>query len=122
VDLPDGPFAETKEVLAGYYIVEGTPARACPDERAAVRREAALIGRVRDFQLAEDAVREVFVVAAATGNATASRPTPGARLTVGPRDRTIDRLRRERSLESPTSIAASTTSRAKSWQRRRPAR
>src|SRR5215211_6537876 len=125
-ELTDGPFATTKEFLAGYYLLEcddldqalrqaervpltrygsvevrpvmaaAEVARAFRDERAAVL--ATLIRHVGDFQLAEDAVQDAFTDAVAAWRRDGVPARPGAWLTIAARRRAIDRLRRDRSL------------------------
>ena len=145
-EIVDGPFAVTKEFLAGYYVLEcadldealrharripldplrvgrgaaadGEPAggggcpgvsrpavdpaaaleRAFREERAAVL--ATLIRYVGDFQLAEDAVQDAFLDAAASWERGGVPANPGAWLTVAARRRAIDRVRR--AAASPT--------------------
>src|SRR2546430_12397788 len=71
-------------------------ARAFRDERAAVL--ATLIRHVGDFQLAEDAVQDAYAAALTTWPRDGVPANPGAWLTVTARRRTIDRLRRDRSV------------------------
>lgn len=70
--------------------------RAFRDERAGVL--ATLIRYVGDFQLAEDAVQDAFVDAAASWDRGGVPTNPGAWLTVAARRRAIDRIRRARAL------------------------
>ena len=70
--------------------------RAFRDERAAVL--ATLIRHVGDFQLAEDAVQDAFADAAKAWPRDGVPASPGAWLTTAARRRSIDRLRRDRSL------------------------
>lgn len=70
--------------------------RAFREERAAVL--ATLIRYVGDFQLAEDAVQDAFVDAAANWDRRGVPANPGAWLTVAARRRAIDRIRRTRAL------------------------
>jgi RNA polymerase sigma-70 factor (ECF subfamily) len=70
--------------------------RAFRDERAAVL--ATLIRHVGDFQLAEDAVQDAFADAAKSWPRDGVPASPGAWLTTAARRRSIDRLRRDRSL------------------------
>jgi RNA polymerase sigma-70 factor (ECF subfamily) len=70
--------------------------RAFREERAAVL--ATLIRYVGDFQLAEDAVQDAFVDAAAKWHAAGVPANPGAWLTVDARRRAINRIRRGRAL------------------------
>jgi RNA polymerase sigma-70 factor (ECF subfamily) len=70
--------------------------RAFRDERAAVL--ATLIRYVGDFQLAEDAVQDAFVDAAANWDRDGVPASPGAWITVAARRRAIDRVRRARAL------------------------
>jgi RNA polymerase sigma-70 factor, ECF subfamily len=71
-------------------------ARVFPDERAAVL--ATLIRQAGDFQLAEDAVQDAFADAITAWQRDGIPASPGAWITVAARRRTIDRLRRDRSL------------------------
>ena len=59
---------------------------------------ATLIRYVGDFQLAEDAVQDAFVDAAANWDRGGVPANPGAWLTVAARRRAIDRIRRARAL------------------------
>lgn len=70
--------------------------RAFREERAAVL--ATLIRYVGDFQLAEDAVQDAFVDAAARWESDGVPTNPGAWVTVAARRRAIDRIRRARAL------------------------
>jgi RNA polymerase sigma-70 factor, ECF subfamily len=70
--------------------------RAFREERAAVL--ATLIRYVGDFQLAEDAVQDALVDAAANWKVAGVPANPGAWLTVDARRRAIDRIRRGRAL------------------------
>jgi RNA polymerase sigma-70 factor, ECF subfamily len=71
-------------------------ARAFRDEWASVL--ATLIRHVGNFQLAEDAVQDVFETAVVAWRRDGVPANPGAWLTVSARRRAIDRLRRDRSL------------------------
>jgi RNA polymerase sigma-70 factor (ECF subfamily) len=71
-------------------------ARAFREERAAVL--ATLIRQVGDFQLAEDALQDAFADAITAWQRDGIPANPGAWITVAARRRTIDRLRRDRSL------------------------
>jgi RNA polymerase sigma-70 factor (ECF subfamily) len=70
--------------------------RAFREERAAVL--ATLIRYVGDFQLAEDAVQDAFVDAAASWDRDGVPANLGAWITVAARRRAIDRVRRARAL------------------------
>ncbi len=59
------------------------------------RAIAALIGRFRDIDLAEEAVQDAFVTALAQWPDTGLPPNPGAWITTAARNRAIDILRRE---------------------------
>lgn len=63
------------------------------DESA--RAIAALIGRFRDIDLAEEAVQDAFLVALRQWPQTGAPPNPGAWITTTARNRAIDILRRE---------------------------
>ena len=155
--ITDGPFAETKEMLGGYYLIDVPDLdaalelrragaerrlrldRGAPDhgheraalagrqaqarhERAGERRPAGRPGRHRRARLPRGAGRRSSPRSSATsatsssprtpcrtpsrrrwrpGRATASRPNPGAWITVAARRRAIDRLRRDRALGRP---------------------
>ena len=71
-------------------------ARAFREERAAVL--ATLIRQAGDFQLAEDALQDAFADAITAWQRDGIPANPGAWITVAARRRTIDRLRRDRSL------------------------
>ena len=133
--LTDGPFAETKEVLGGFYIVDvqgprprpragGARSPACSHEIDVIevrplvdmsggaradgpselerlfRREsgqvlASLIRFTGDFDLAEDALQEAFVVALERWPRDGVPDRPGAWLLTTARRTAIDRARRE---------------------------
>ena len=57
---------------------------------------AALVGALRDFDLAEDAAQEAFAIAAERWPREGAPANPGAWLVTTARNRAIDRLRRER--------------------------
>jgi RNA polymerase sigma-70 factor, ECF subfamily len=57
---------------------------------------AALVGSLRDFDLAEDAAQEAFAIAAERWPRDGTPANPGAWLVTTARNRAIDRLRRER--------------------------
>jgi RNA polymerase sigma-70 factor (ECF subfamily) len=71
-------------------------ARAFREERAAVL--ATLIRQAGDFQLAEDALQDAFADAITAWQRDGIPASPGAWITVAARRRTIDRLRRDRSI------------------------
>jgi RNA polymerase sigma-70 factor, ECF subfamily len=71
-------------------------ARAFREERAAVL--ATLIRQAGDFQLAEDALQDAFADAITAWQRDGIPANPGAWITVAARRRTIDRLRRDRSI------------------------
>ena len=106
VSMTDGPYAETKEQMGGFWIIEapdldaaldwaGKAAAACegpvevrPDRRcltrstAVFRREAGrctatLIRVLGDVDLAEDAVAEAFAIAAEQWPVTRRAAEPG---------------------------------------------
>jgi RNA polymerase sigma-70 factor, ECF subfamily len=66
------------------------------------RAVATLIRALRDFDLAEEAVQEAFAVALTTWPARGIPDNPGAWITTTARNRAIDRLRRQRNLETKT--------------------
>jgi RNA polymerase sigma-70 factor, ECF subfamily len=66
------------------------------------RAVATLIRALRDFDLAEEAVQEAFAVALATWPERGVPDNPGAWITTTARNRAIDRLRRQRNLETKT--------------------
>ena len=149
--LTDGPFAETKEQLGGFYVIDckdldeaidwaaKLPARsggiveirpvmdyddvggasrprgaegglvdgrasrghaarspAACSARESGRAVATLIRILGDFDLAEDAVQEAFVVALERWPRDGLPDNPGAWIVRTARNRAIDRLRRER--------------------------
>jgi RNA polymerase sigma-70 factor (ECF subfamily) len=59
-----------------------------------------LIRALGDFDLAEDAVQEAFAVAAERWPRDGVPTSPGAWIVTTARNRAIDRLRRERTLET----------------------
>jgi RNA polymerase sigma-70 factor (ECF subfamily) len=59
---------------------------------------ASLVGFLGDFDKAEDAVQEAFAIAAERWPATGFPTNPGAWLVTTARNRSIDRIRRERTL------------------------
>jgi RNA polymerase sigma factor (sigma-70 family) len=63
-----------------------------------------LVGFLGDFELAEEAAQEAFVVAAERWARTGVPANPGAWLTVTARNRAIDRIRRERNLAEKTRL------------------
>jgi RNA polymerase sigma-70 factor (ECF subfamily) len=63
-----------------------------------------LVGFLRDFDLAEEAVQEAFAVAAEGWPRDGMPPNPGAWLTVTARNCAIDRLRRQRVLAEKTRL------------------
>jgi RNA polymerase sigma-70 factor (ECF subfamily) len=83
---PDGP--------GGGVEVDGAVRAAFREERGAVL--AALIRRVGDFALAEDAVQDAFESALTSWRRDGVPARPGAWLTVAARRKAIDRLRRAR--------------------------
>ena len=60
---------------------------------------AALVGGLRDFELAEDALQEAFALAIETWSRDGAPKTPAAWLYTVARNRAIDRLRRRRTAE-----------------------
>ena len=102
----DGPFAETKEVLGGYFLFEaddldaaielaaripaarhGRRGRGAPGGGALIERVfrdewgrvlAALIGFLGDFDLAEEAAQEAFAIAAERWPRDGMPANPGA--------------------------------------------
>ena len=130
--VTDGPFAETKEQLGGFYVldckdldeaidwaakipgaqsgcVEVRPVIqydvVAPDaaidrlfRRESGRAVATLIRVLGDFDLAEEAVQEAWVVALERWPRDGVPRNPGAWITTTARNRAIDRLRRARVL------------------------
>src|SRR6266571_4087834 len=89
----DGPFAETKEQLGGYFIVEAKNI----DEifRTEYGRILATLIRVLgDFDVAEDALQEAFAAALERWPAAGLPTNPVAWLIGTARHKAIDRLRR----------------------------
>src|SRR6266496_3729259 len=66
--------------------------------READRILATLIGTVRDFELAEDALQDALLVALERWSVEGIPRNPGAWLTTTARHKAIDRLRRENTL------------------------
>ena len=126
--MTDGPFADTKEVLGGFCLIEAANldeaielAARIPAARfggagggqtggAALtvleevfrdewgRVLASLVGFLGDFDKAEEAAQEAFAIAAQRWPASGVPDNPGAWLVTTARNRAIDRLRRERTL------------------------
>ncbi|HVU77148.1 MAG TPA: sigma-70 family RNA polymerase sigma factor [Gaiellaceae bacterium] len=65
---------------------------------------AALIGFLRDFDLAEEAAQEAFAIAAERWPRDGTPANPGAWLVATARNRAIDRIRRERTLAAKTRL------------------
>ena len=63
---------------------------------------ATLIGFLGDFDLAEEAAQEAFAVAAERWSREGAPANPGAWLTTTARNRAIDRIRRDRTLQAKT--------------------
>ena len=165
--VTDGPFAESKEQLGGYYLIDcenldealawaekvplsgagaievrprdgllrvrlpeldtrGEGGRVGAREEVvdrvfrheAGRAVATLIRVLGDFDAAEEAVQEAFVVALERWPADGLPDNPGAWITRVARNRAIDRLRRERVLVAEAGAAA--TPRADPRRRQRP--
>ena len=68
--------------------------------READRILAALIGTVRDFELAEDSLQDALLVALERWSIDGIPHNPGAWITTTARHRAIDRLRRENTFAS----------------------
>src|SRR5207245_2809759 len=86
--VTDGPFAETKEALGGYYLLD------CKDLD-------------EDFDLAEEAVQEAFVVALERWPRVGVPENPGAWIITAARNKAIDRIRRARRLVDKQAALAS---------------
>ncbi len=67
---------------------------------------AALVGYLGDFDLAEDAAQEAFVIAAERWPLDGTPANPGAWLITTARNRAIDRIRRQRTLAAKTKLLA----------------
>ena len=67
---------------------------------------ATLIRVVRDFDLAEEAMQDAFVVALERWQADGVPDNPGAWITTTARNKAIDRVRRDRTLAEKTAILA----------------
>jgi RNA polymerase sigma-70 factor, ECF subfamily len=65
---------------------------------------ASVVGFLRDFDLAEEAVQDAFAVAAERWPREGVPANPGAWLVVTARNRAIDRIRRERTLAEKTRL------------------
>jgi RNA polymerase sigma-70 factor (ECF subfamily) len=83
-------------ILGGVAEPKRVVDRLFRDERG--RAVATLIGLTGDFDLAEEAVQEAFVVALERWPADGFPPNPGAWIITTARNRAIDRLRRDRRL------------------------
>src|SRR5207247_1702687 len=68
------------------------------------RALATLIRAVGDFDLAEEAVQEAFLIALDRWPRTGLPDNPGAWITTAARNKAIDRIRRERRLRDKTSL------------------
>ena len=68
------------------------------------RAVATLIRALRDFDLAEEAVQEAFAVAMSTWPRRGVPNNPAAWITTTARNRAIDRLRRQKNLETKTEV------------------
>jgi RNA polymerase sigma factor (sigma-70 family) len=80
---------------------EGQPSADAAAVEAAFREHraqilAALVGNLRDFELAEDVLQEAFAMALERWPRTGTPASPGAWLYTVARNRAIDRLRRQR--------------------------
>ena len=82
----------------------GTLERAFRDQWGRVL--AALIGFLGDFDLAEEATQEAFVIAAERWPRDGAPANPGAWLVTTARNRAINRLRRDRTLAAKTRLLA----------------
>ena len=129
----DGPFADTKEIFGGWFLSTPTTSTRPSRSRAASRPSgwaapsrsgrswrsradrpvfrdewarvlAALVGSLRDLDLAEDAAQEAFAIAAERWPRDGAPANPGAWLLTTARNRAIDRLRRERTLRAKTRL------------------
>jgi RNA polymerase sigma-70 factor, ECF subfamily len=78
-------------------VVGGDVERVFREESS--RATAALIGRFRDIDLAEEAVQDAFLIALRQWPQTGAPPNPGAWITTTARNRAIDILRRESTRE-----------------------
>ena len=106
----DGPFAESKELVAGYWIWQVKSM-----DEAVVRIESArliggLVRMVRDVGLAEDLAQEALVLAIERWPETGIPDNPGAWLMTTAKHRGIDHLRRAKKLsyEEPEERADAT--------------
>ena len=70
---------------------------------------AALIGFLGDFDLAEEAVQEAFAIAAERWPRDGVPTNPGAWLATTARNRAVDRIRRDRTLEAKTRLLQTQT-------------
>ena len=130
----DGPFVEIKEAIGGYLLVRGRRPRrgdrggrahpggahgrrggGPPDRGVVATLEdafrdqwgyvlAALIGFLGDFDLAEEAAQEAFVIAAERWPRDGVPASPGTWLVTTARNRAIDRIRRDRTLAAKTRL------------------
>ena len=67
---------------------------------------AALIGFLGDFDLAEEAAQEAFATAAERWPRDGTPANPGAWLVTTARNRAVDRIRRERTLQAKLPLLA----------------
>jgi RNA polymerase sigma-70 factor (ECF subfamily) len=91
----------------GIEPAQGVVDRLLREERG--RAVATLIRLTGDFDLAEEAVQEAFVVALERWPREGRPPNPGAWLTMTARNRAIDRLRRDRRLAEKREAIAQLT-------------
>jgi RNA polymerase sigma-70 factor (ECF subfamily) len=91
-------------VRVGIDPAQGVVDRLFREERG--RAVATLIRLTGDFDLAEEAVQEAFVVALERWPRDGLPPNPGAWLTMTARNRAIDRLRRDRRLAEKGEVIA----------------
>jgi RNA polymerase sigma factor (sigma-70 family) len=86
--ITDGPFIDSKEIVAGFYIVEA------PDLDAATVRVA------RDLDLAEECVQEAYASAMQAWVRSGIPDNPAAWLTTTAKRRAIDAIRKDMALRS----------------------
>src|SRR5215210_2882238 len=92
----DGPFAETKELIAGYWIWQ---VRDMDEAIESAKLIAALTRIVRDVGLAEELAQDALVAALEQWPESGVPDNPAAWLMAASKQRAIDLLRRSSTLE-----------------------
>src|SRR5438034_628607 len=89
---------EERQAIFGEYVAIGQ----APGVLGRDQLQAALIGFLGDFALAEEAAQDAFATAAERWPRTGVPDNPGAWLVTTARNRAIDRIRRDRVLATKT--------------------